>query len=221
MNDLPIFERPREKAYRYGIEQLSDYELISLLIGYGCHDNSASDIAYEMVRDSGGLCSLVQKPYVDLINYKGIGKNKAIKIIACFEIAKRFQIREDDSKEESILDSDYIYKRMFLRMANLSQEQVYLVILDKKKRIIHEVKLYKGNEHSVNYSNLHILQQVIMHNGKYFYIVHNHPSGDLTPSDDDIFFTQLIISEGKKVGITLVDHLIIGKDGYFSFLKCK
>lgn len=219
IKDLPVLERPREKAYRYGVEQLSDYELISLLIGYGCRESSASDIAYEMVRDSGGLYNLVQKPYVDLLNYKGIGKNKAIKIIASFEIAKRFQLGREDREEESLIDSNYIFRRMYLRLINLAQEQVYLVILDKRKKIVHEVNLYKGNEHSVNYSNLHIIQQVIMHNGTYFYIVHNHPGGDLNPSDQDIFFTQLIISEGKKMGITLMDHLIIGKNGYFSFLK--
>ncbi len=219
IKDLPVLERPREKAYRYGIEQLSDYELISLLIGYGCRDNSASDIAYEMIRDSGGLYNLVQKPYTDLINFKGIGKNKAIKIIACFEIAKRFQLKREDNQEESNIDSNYIYQRMIPRLLDLKQEQLYLIILDKKKKIVHEVNLYKGNEHSVNYSKLHILQQVIMHNGTYFYIVHNHPSGVLEPSENDIFFTSQIISEGKKIGITMVDHLIVSKDGYYSFLN--
>ena len=84
--ELPVLERPREKAYRYGIDHLSDYELIALLIGSGCVDNSANDIAYEMIRDAGGLSRLVERPYRDLLNYKGIGKNKAIKIITRFII---------------------------------------------------------------------------------------------------------------------------------------
>ena len=153
IKDLPVLERPREKAYRYGIETLSDYELISLLIGSGCQDNSASDIAYEMIRDSNGLNNLIQKPYVDLLNYKGIGKHKAIKIIASFEIAKRFKLKQEDTDECGVT-SYSIYKRMVMRLSPLNQEYLYLIILDKRKKIVHEVNLYKGNEFSMNYSKL-------------------------------------------------------------------
>lgn len=218
--ELPKLERPREKALYYGIEKLSDYELLALLIGSGCKDNSAIDIAYAMLRDSNGLASLVNKPFSDLLSYKGMGKNKAIKIEAAFEIARRFQSLKK-GEVEKVLDGRVIYEKMKTSMLfkNSIQEHLYLIILDKQKNIIHQVNLYKGNENSVNYSSLQIIKEVLLHNGHFFYIVHNHPSGILEPSQDDIFFTINLINESRKMKITMLDHLIISENGYYSFLE--
>ncbi len=218
--ELPKLERPREKALYYGIEKLSDYELLALLIGSGCKDSSAIDIAYAMLRDSNGLASLVNKPFSDLLSYKGMGKNKAIKIEAAFEIARRFQSLKK-GEVEKVLDGRVIYEKMKTSMLfkNSIQEHLYLIILDKQKNIIHQVNLYKGNESSVNYSSLQIIKEVLLHNGHFFYIVHNHPSGILEPSQDDIFFTINLINESRKMKITMLDHLIISENGYYSFLE--
>lgn len=218
IKELPVLERPREKAYRYGIEKLSDHELIAILIGSGSMNNSAVDIAYQMIRDSHGLFNLVQKPFSDLVNYKGIKKDKAVKIIAAFEIAKRFNSLTPN-EEEIPINSEYIYQKYQSRIANCIQEHVYLIILNKKKQIIHEVNLFKGNERSVNYSITQIIQQVLIHNGSYFYIIHNHPNGTLYPSEGDMNFTSMLIREAKKLKIQMIDHLIITNHGYFSFLK--
>lgn len=219
ITDLPTLERPREKAIRFGIEKLSDYELIALLIGSGSVNSSAMDIAYKMLSDNNGLFHLVKKPFRDLINYKGMGERKAIKISAAFEIAKRFQnLKKND--REIVEDSSAIYLRYKERISeSYNQEMVYLIILNSRKRIIHETNLYKGNESSVNYSYKQIIHQVLLHDGHNFYIVHNHPSGDLIPSEEDIFFTINLIRECKKVKIRMLDHLIISPYGYFSFLN--
>ena len=218
--ELPKLERPREKALYYGIEKLSDYELLALLIGSGCKDSSAIDIAYAMLRDSNGLASLVNKPFSDLLSYKGMGRNKAIKIEAAFEIARRFQSLKK-GEVEKVVDGRVIYEKMKTSMLfkNSTQEHLYLIILDKQKNIIHQVNLYKGNESSVNYSSLQIIKEVLLHNGHFFYIVHNHPSGILEPSQDDIFFTINLINESRKMKITMLDHLIISENGYYSFLE--
>lgn len=221
--DLPVLERPREKALYYGIEQLADHELLALLIASGSKDNSAIDIAYFMLRDNSGLYNLVQKPLSDLTNYKGMGKKKALKLVAAFELAKRYQSKQLEVGV-IITGTEMIYQRLKNSPINNSffdQEHLYLIILNKKKKIIHEMNLYKGNESSVTTSNNQIIQQVILHSGAYFYIVHNHPSGELLPSPEDTFFTCTLIGECQKFGIQMLDHLIISKAGYYSFLKQK
>lgn len=217
--DLPELERPREKALRYGINKLSDYELLALLISSGCKEASAVDIAYQMLSENNGLSNLVTKPFSDLVMYKGMGKRKAIKIEAAFEIARRFNSLEKCSKEQAE-NSLYIYQRYKDKIIskNFSQEMLYLIILDKRKRILHEINMYKGNENSVNCSSRQIIQQILLHNGHYFYLIHNHPSGMLEPSEDDVFFTVTLINECKKLEIEMVDHLIISPSGYYSFL---
>lgn len=219
VSELPILERPREKALYYGIDKLSDYELIALLIGSGCRDHSAMDIAYNMLSDNNGLNNLVRKPFSDLLNYKGMGKSKAIKIEAAFEIAKRFQSLKIDD-DEKVVDADDVYSFMISKLLLTStsfQEQMYLVVLDKKQRILHFANIYKGNENSIICSTKQIIQQVILHNGHFFYIIHNHPSGILEPSQDDIFFTMNLISDVKKLDIVMLDHLIVSDKGYYSF----
>lgn len=219
--DLPSLDRPREKAYRFGIEKLSDYELIALLISSGCKEKSATDIAYAMISQNNGLSNLINKPFSDLINYKGIGKAKAIKIEAAFEIARRCQSHQKYDKEK-VEDSLFIFQRFkasVLAFNNSYQEQLYLIILDRKKRIIHEMTLYMGNESSVSYSNRQIIQQVLIHNGHFFYVIHNHPSGSLEPSEGDLFFTVNLISECRKFKIKMIDHLIVSQKGYYSFLS--
>ena len=217
IKSLPTLERPREKAFHYGVDRLSDHELLAILIGSGTVDSSALDIAYKMLSDHKGLLNLVQKPFSDLLHFKGIGKSKAVKIIAAFEIAKRFNSLKSIN-EDLPVSSNEIYERYKYHVTGVYQECLRLIILNNKRKIIHEVNLYQGNETSVNCSWRQIIQQVLIHNGKYFYIVHNHPSGNHSPSKEDIEFTTTLIKESQKLKIKLLDHLIISDNGYFSFL---
>ncbi len=220
IKELPELERPREKALRYGIESLTNYELLAIIINSGSPNNSAMDIAYAMLSDNHGLFNLVKKPFSDLTNYKGVNKGKALKISATFEIAKRFnslQAIDDDV----INDPHQVFARYLPKLSFAIQEQVFLIVLDKNKRVLHEVNLYKGTPQGVSFSVTQIIRQIIIHGGVYFYLVHNHPSGDLNPSSDDTFLTTELIRECKKVGILMVDHLIISHNGYFSFKQSR
>ena len=219
ISEIPSSQRPREKVIRYGVESLSDYELLALLINSGCKDYSALDIAHQMINSNGGLVSLIQKPFLDLVKYKGMGKIKAVKLVACFELAKRFQnLKTTEIKTEN--DIDDIYKKYRLLIANeFDQEHVFLIILNRKKEIIHEVNLYKGTEESVECSSLEIVREVLIHNGKYFYIIHNHPSGLINPSVEDIAFTKELMITSEKMKLTMLDHLIVSMNGYYSFIK--
>lgn len=216
--ELPKLQRPREKALRYGIEKLSDYELLAIIIGSGFVDNSALDIAYKMLSDSGGLRKLIQKPLLDLTSYKGVKEAKGIKLLACFELVKRVEIEKGNDIDVAV-DASFVYWHCKSFISNSNQEYLFIVILNKRHKLIHEMTLYKGNESSISVSVPQILQQVLIHGGRYFYVVHNHPSGSLEPSENDIFMTSELIRQSKRLKIELVDHLIITDEGYYSFLE--
>lgn len=220
ISDLPPLERPREKALHYGISSLSNHELLALLIGSGYIDYSASDVAYQMLSESGGLINLSNKTIHDFLKIKGIGEGKAIRIMSCFELAKRIT-RNSPLEEKSVNSTQTAFLKYRFMFSHLQKEHVYLVILDKKYRVIHEASLYLGTSSEVNCSAIEIAQEVIIHSGTYFYLIHNHPSGNLSPSEEDISFTTELINTSKKLNLVLLDHLIISERGYFSFKNNK
>ena len=161
--------------------------------------------------------NLSGKTIHDLLKIKGIGEGKAIRIMSCFEIAKRMAYHNSLSEEVSLYSSQSTYQKYKSMFSHLQKEHVYLVILDKKYRVIHEASLYLGTSREVNCSAMEITQEVIIHNGTYFYLLHNHPSGNTQPSKEDVLFTAELISTSKKLNIVMLDHLIISDRGYFSF----
>ena len=218
ISDLPILERPREKANRYGINSLSDEELIALLIGSGGVDNSALEIAKTMLYDCGGLYNLANKNIEQLKLYKGVKDARALTLGAIFEIAKRYNIKEAE-KGEYIVDSEYLYNKYKNRLMTNGQETFILIILDKKKRVVHEVELYRGSNRRITVSFHDIFKTIMMYDGFYIFVIHNHPEGNSVPSKEDILFTREILNRCEKMEVTLLDHLIIAKDGYYSFYR--
>lgn len=218
ISDLPILERPREKANRYGINSLSDEELIALLIGSGGVDNSALDIAKTMLYDCGGLYNLANKNIEQLKLYKGVKDARALTLAAIFEIAKRYNIKQAE-KGEYIVDSEYLYNKYKNRLMTNGQETFVLIILDKKKKVVHEVELYRGSNRRITVSFHDIFKIIMMYDGFYIFVIHNHPEGNSVPSKEDILFTREILNRCEKMEVTLLDHLIIAKDGYYSFYR--
>lgn len=214
-SDLPPLERPREKALHYGVDTLSNHELLALLIGSGYTDTSASDVAYQLLSESGGLLNLLNKTIYDLLKIKGIGEGKALRLLSCFELVKRIGISHN--KPDFLPSTIDLYQKYESKFSQIQKEHVYLIILDKKKRVLHEASLYLGTRKEVSCSAIEIIQQVIVHNGNCFYLIHNHPSGDYHPSEADITFTADLINKAKKLHVEMLDHIIIGESGYFSF----
>ena len=150
--------------------------------------------------------------------YKGIKDAKALSLAAIFEIAKRYNDKEVEHSD-NIADSEYLLKKYENRLINQELENFILIILDRHKRIIHEATLYKGNNHKLSISFHDIFKLVMMHDGFFIYVIHNHPSGTSRPSKEDIVFTRELANRCDKMEISLIDHLIIAKDGHYSFLK--
>ena len=222
IQDLPIIEKPREKAERFGIESLKDEELLALIINSGTIGHSTLEIASDILNDCHSLSALINKPLLYFCDFKGLKEAKAYKLLAVFEIAKRIKERQLYAKEENqMITSESLYQRYALRLVGLTQEQLIIVILNKNKQIITEKVLYCGDENKIPINPRDILRLLMIHNGYYFYLIHNHPNDSFLPSQADIIFTRLIEEKAKNINVKLLDHIIISRKGYYSFLHAQ
>lgn len=221
IRDLPTLDRPREKALRYGIDELSDAELIALIIGSGYHGENVNEVANKLLSTYNGLKGLSLASIPDMSKLKGIKTNKALLLAAIFEIHKRLNVKSIENEESQFIDSDYLYQKYSSRLENANQEVLILVLVNKRRNIIREATLYKGTENDVIFSYKEMWRELFIHNAYGFYLIHNHPNNLANPSKKDILFTGEIIRESRRIRIPLIDHLIIGDDGYYSFEKNK
>ena len=219
IQDLALLDKPREKAARFGIEKLSDVELLALIINVGTVGHSSLDIARELLNDARSLSAVFSKPYQYFKTFKGLKTVNALKLAAVSEIAKRIMEKERlVCEENSEVTSESLYQRYYFPLLGQTQENMIIVILNKNKQIIYETTLYKGNDGNIVISIRDILRLLMLHNGYFFYLIHNHPNNSLTPSESDIIFTKRIEEKAERIGVKLIDHLIITENGYYSFL---
>ena len=215
ISDIPKEFRPREKALHFGIEELSDQELLALIIGSGGKGNSAIDIASELLKThANSMESLSNTNYQSLLGYLGLKKSIALRLLATFEFHKRLSSHkyQNISKIESVNDVYFRYKYL----ENFEQEVLVIIMLDLKKRIIKEKVLYKGTSDGLSIDVREIIQELILAKAKFFYLVHNHPDEEPNPSDDDILATKVIKKTSSNLGIKLLDHLIVFKNNFSS-----
>lgn len=220
ISDLPTLDRPREKATRYGLNSLSDVELLAVLIGKGYQGNNALEVSSTLINHFNGLVNLSHASIEELKTIKGIKDAKAIIIRAIFELHNRIEIKKVET-EKNIANTEYLYKKYKASLVNSHQEVLVLVMLNKNMNIIHEKTLYVGTENNVSFSYVDIWRELLNHHARYFYLIHNHPNGESYPSTQDILYTEELMRESKRMKIPLIDHLIIGKNGYHSFQKLK
>ena len=219
ITDLPIVEKPREKAERFGIDFLKDEELLAIIINSGTVGHSSLDIARDLLNECHYLEELLNKPTAYFYTFKGLKKAKAIKLLAVLEIAKRINKKQRLIYEEkTAINSESLYQRYAISLSRITQEVLAIIILNKNKQIIYEKILYQGNDNNVPVSIREILRLLMIHNGYYFYLIHNHPNSSLLPSQNDIAFTTKLEEKTKHLNVHLIDHLIISQTGYYSFL---
>ena len=219
IQDLANIDKPREKAERFGIDSLKDEELLALIIDFGTVGHSSLDIARDLLDDCHYLNELLYKPKQYFLSFKGLKTAKALKLMAVLEIARRISEKQRLIYEEkTIVTSDSLYKRYSITLAKMTQEVLAIVILNKNKQIIYERILYQGDDSNITINSRDILRLLMIHNGYYFYLIHNHPNNSFYPSDLDIAFTRRIREKAKLFNVKLLDHLIISQNGYYSFL---
>ena len=218
VKDIPISERPREKLLKYNASNLSDAELIATIIKTGTKNKNVIDLSYEIIDYFGSISALKNSTLNDLLKIKGIGKAKAVEILAMIEISKRMHYTNNDNKIK-YNNPENIYKNVKYLFDNLFQEHFYCFYLDNKKNLIDKKLLFIG---TLNKSLVHpreIFKQAYKLSASAIICVHNHPSGDTFPSDEDINLTSNLINIGKLNAIPVIDHLIISPTGYFSFFE--
>ncbi len=218
IKQLPISERPYERCERYGAEYLTDAELLSVVIRSGTKERRSFEVAQDvlMIKDEyQGLKGLYNVTLNELMRIKGIGRVKAIQILCVVELTKRMS-KVVSNKGIYFNTPQSIADYFMQEMRHLDTEQVTLVLLNSKNRLIKEIRLSKG---TVN-ASLTTPREVFIYALKYeavnFAMIHNHPSGDPTPSQEDIRLTSRIKESSKVVGINLIDHIIIGDNIYTS-----
>ena len=222
IKDLAVIDKPREKAERFGIETLKDEELLALIINSGTVAHSSLDIARELLKETHYLSELMNKPAAYFASFKGLKKAKAVRLSAALEIARRINEKQRLIYEEKAeVNSETLYQRYSISLNHLEQEVLAIIILNKNKQIVFEKILYQGNDANISVNHRDILRLLIVHNGTYFYLIHNHPNDSLEPSELDVKFTNKIKEKAAKVNATLLDHLIISRTGYYSFLHAQ
>ena len=217
IKELPETERPREKLYNQGPSALSNEELIAIIIRTGHGPDTAIDLARKVLaRDNRGLASLKDTTLQELMEINGIGECKAAQILAAIEIGNRIGYREALDKIK-ISDPSTIANLFMGEMRYLQKEHFRVILLDTKNQIIVTEEISVG---TLNASIVHprdVFKVAIKRNANSVVLIHNHPSGDPTPSKEDINITNRLIEAGNLIGIKVLDHLIIGDNRYMSF----
>ena len=212
------FELPREKIVKKGVEYLSDLELIAVLIRTGNKDKNVLELSGEVLRKCNGLVGLTASRIGELLKIKGLKCAKACTIMAAIEISNRIlSSRSSENKITKITSSHDVFCFIKDQTQNLLQEEFFAIYLNTKNIIIACTKLFVG---SLDLHIVHprdIFREAVKNNAKSLIIIHNHPSGDVLPSNSDLTTTKELLKASDIIGIKLIDHIIVGKDNYFSF----
>ena len=217
MKELPVSERPYEKTETQGVEYLSDKELLTVLIRTGTRQERADQIALKLLEYCGenGLQTLWNLDMEELKQIPGIGRVKAIQLVCVCELARRMARGKRLSGTKITSPEDVVsYYNMQLKYHQ--KECLVLVILDSKNRILTDVTLSVGSMHASIADPREIFLAALKKNGSSVLLLHNHPSGDPTPSKEDILTTKRISKAGSLLGIELQDHIILGQNSYIS-----
>lgn len=218
LKELPVLERPRERLINVGVENLSDEELLSIILKTGSKEMSVKELAAYILSSLGGIENLKNIKYHEVKKIKGIGEAKACMLVALSEIARRMN-RKVASLMGVKLNTPLKIFEFYKSKINDDQEQFYCIYLDASKKVIEEKLLFIG---TVNYSLVHprdIFKEAYLLNATGIICVHNHPSGEVRPSKEDINLTIRLKEIGVLMGVRVIDHIIIGDDKYYSFLE--
>lgn len=219
IKDLPLSERPRERLIKYGSSNISNEDLLAILIKTGTKDYSVKDISCEVlkrIKDINNLENITVNTFKDI---KGLGIIKTIEIMAAIELGKRIFLERSnqrkiiyDNPSDIYIDNLYLFK-------NKKQEYFYCLYLDNKNKLIERKLLFMGTNNKSIVHPREIFKEAYLTSSSKIICMHNHPSGDINPSREDINLTKSLITIGKIQGILVSDHLIIGDNDYYSFRK--
>ncbi|MEE8470032.1 MAG: DNA repair protein RadC [Dehalococcoidia bacterium] len=215
IKDLPLQERPRERLKQYGAGSLSNAELLAIVLRTGVASESVLNLSTRLLARFGGLAGLARAGFGELCRERGLGEAKASQIKATLELGCRI-LSHQPADRATVKSPGDVANLLQAEMGFLEQEELRLVLLDTKNQVLSIPKVYKG---SINTSLIRVselFRDAVRENCPALVVVHNHPSGDPTPSPEDIKVTEQIVEAGKLLDIEVLDHLIIGDRRYVS-----
>lgn len=215
IKEWTLEERPREKMIARGINALTDAELIAILIGTGTRKANAIDLAHQLIKEFGDLSRLCMAGINDLQKIKGIGTVKAIILVASFELSRRKS--SENCRPEKITHSKIAADYLTPKMADLPHEECHMLCLDRANQIKAERPLSVGGLSSTIIDPRIVFKEALGYLSSSIVVAHNHPSGNPVPSEQDKAITKKLKECGELLDIKLLDHLIITRNGYYSF----
>ncbi len=218
VHDLPRQERPRERLQKFGSEALSAQELLALVIGRGVSGQSVMTIAQELLTRFRSVKGVSEAAIEELSGIKGIGTAKAAQLKACFELGKRQELeRESPYEAYDITDPQGVVRAIRSSIKDKAKEHFKLIILNTRNKIIAITNVSTGTLSASLVHPREVFRDAIRYSASSVVLVHNHPSGDPEPSEEDLRITRRLIDAGKIIGIDVLDHIIIGKNPFSSF----
>jgi len=215
ITDLAANERPRERLAKQGAQALATAELLAILLRVGVSGENAIQVGQRLLSEFDGLAGLHRAPFEELCHQHGIGEAKAAQIKAAIELGRRMAV-ESPEERATINSPGDAAALVSYEMSALEQEHLRVILLDTRNHVLDVVEVYKG---SINSSQVHVgelFKAAIRRNASALIVVHNHPSGDPTPSPDDVAVTRAILQAGKLLDVDVLDHMVIGQGSWVS-----
>lgn len=219
VREIPALDRPRERLLRLGPRALSATELLSILISTGQRGRSAIDLAGALLAGNGpSLGDLARRTAAELARLRGIGAAKAARVVAALELGRRLQEEARGERFRIRVPAD-VYHWFFPRMADLPVEEFHVLALDSGSAVLRDLLITQGTLTSSLVHPREVFRGAIAESAAGIVVVHNHPSGDPTPSPDDRAVTRQLVDSGRLLGIPVYDHIVIGHGRYVSFVE--
>ena len=220
VRELPFAERPRERLQLLGPSTLANAELLAVILGTGTKSQPVLQLAERLLLDNGGFAGLMTMEVADLSQIHGLGLAKASQLRAVMEIARRVTALNLDQRPKIATPED-VFNLVGLEMSLLEQEQLRVVLLNTKNEVISIRTVYQGSVNQAQVRMGELFRDAVRSNATGLVLVHNHPSGDPTPSTADVDLTRDAVAAGKLLDIALVDHLVVGRGRNASLRRLK
>jgi len=217
IKDIPSSNRPRERLKEYGKENLSDVELLAIILKNGTKDKNVEVLATELLKRYS-LLDLKEISIRELMNIKGIGEVKAIELSATIELGKRIYLKESKSLKR-LENPKEIWESAKYLFDGLKQEHFYCYYFNNKQELIERKLIFMGTINQATTHTREIFKEAYRTSASSIVCLHNHPSNDVTPSKADILFTERLMRTGEIQGIPVIDHIIVGESIYYSFYE--
>jgi DNA repair protein RadC len=209
IKDMPAIERPRERLRDYGVGALSTGELLAIILRTGTKGQNVLTLAGRLVSRYGGLSGLARANLAELQREKGLGFAKACDLKAALELGRRLAAEHPEERPVVTSPQD-VMNLLGTEMSLLEQEQLRVILLDTRNRVLATSLVYSGNVNTSVVRIGELFRDAIRHNAVAQVVVHNHPSGDPAPSSEDVAVTRLIVEAGKLLNVDVLDHIVIG-----------